>query len=82
MANYLLGQQFTIETDQKSFRELMNKVVQKSDQHYYLSKLLGYDYIITYKLESLMLLQMPYLGKIILTLLCFIYFRHQNLIFY
>lgn len=27
----------------------MNQVIQTADQHYYLPKLLGYDYIISYK---------------------------------
>lgn len=49
MATYLLGRHFVIETDQKSLRELMSQVVQTPDQHYYLSKLLGYDYEIKYK---------------------------------
>lgn len=31
----------------------MNQVVQTHDQHYYLTKLLGYDYIISYKLGKL-----------------------------
>lgn len=47
--HYLLGRHFIIETDQKSLKELMNQVVQTPDQHYYLSKLLGYDYEINYK---------------------------------
>lgn len=33
----------------KSLRELMNQVVQTPDQDYYLTKLLGYDYLISYK---------------------------------
>lgn len=32
---YLLGQQFIVETDQKSRRDLMNQMVQTPDQHYY-----------------------------------------------
>lgn len=47
--HYFLGNQFIIETDQKSLRELMNQVIQTPAQHYYLSKLLGYDYVIVYK---------------------------------
>lgn len=47
--HYLLGKQCTIETDQKSLRELINQVVQTPNQHYYLTKSLGYDYIISYK---------------------------------
>lgn len=47
--HYLLGSQFIIETDQKSLKELTNQVVQTPDQHCYLTKLLGCDYIISYK---------------------------------
>ena len=46
---YLLGRPFTIMTDHKSLRELMTQVIQTPEQHYYLSKLLGYDYNIQYK---------------------------------
>lgn len=49
MAHYLLERHFIIETNQKNLKELMNQVVQTPDQHYYLSKLLGYDYEIKYK---------------------------------
>lgn len=41
--HYLLGRKFIIETGQKSLKELMGQVVQTPDQHYYLTKLLGYD---------------------------------------
>lgn len=47
--HYLLGNQFIIETDQKSLRELMSQTVQTLYQHYCSTKLLGYDYIISYK---------------------------------
>lgn len=47
--HYLLGQKFTLETDKKSLKELMSQVIQIPDQHYYLTKLLGYDYSIVYK---------------------------------
>jgi len=46
---YLLGRPFTILTDHKSLRELMSQVIQTPEQHYYLSKLLGFDYTIQYK---------------------------------
>lgn len=46
---YLLGRPFTILTDHKSIRELMTQVIQTPEQHYYLSKLPGYDYSIQYK---------------------------------
>lgn len=47
--HYLLDRKFIIEFDQKSLKELIGQIVQSSDQHYYLSKLLGYDYEIKYK---------------------------------
>ena len=46
---YLLGSTFTILTDHKSLRELMTQVIQTPEQHYYLSKLLGFNYTIQYK---------------------------------
>lgn len=46
---YLLGRPFTILTDHKSLRELMTQVIQTPKQHYYLSKLLGYENSIQYK---------------------------------
>lgn len=46
---YLLGRPFTITVDHKSLRELMTQVIQTPEQHYYLSKLLGFDYTIQYK---------------------------------
>lgn len=46
---YLLGRPFTIMTDHKSLKELMTQVIQTPEQHYYLSKLLGFDYTIQYK---------------------------------
>lgn len=49
---YLLGHSFTILTNHKSLRELMSQVVQTPEQHYYLSKLLGFDYMIQYKTGS------------------------------
>lgn len=71
---HLLGRQFAIETDQMSLRELMNQVVQTSDKHYYLSKLLGYDFMINYNSDNLILFQMPYLDKTIILTLGFITF--------
>lgn len=47
--HYLLAKQFIIQTDQKRVKELMNQIVPTPDQHYYLSILLGYDYVIVYK---------------------------------
>lgn len=49
---YLLGNQIIIETDQRSLKELMNQVVQTPNQYYYLTKLLGYEYIISYKPDT------------------------------
>lgn len=46
---YLLGRKFIIHTDQRSLRELMTQVIQTPEQHFYLSKLLGYSYEIIYK---------------------------------
>ncbi|KAI4357207.1 hypothetical protein L6164_001171 [Bauhinia variegata] len=46
---YLLGNRFTIHTDQCSLKELMSQVIQTPEQQYYLSKLLGYCYYIVYK---------------------------------
>lgn len=46
---YLLGHPFIILTDHKSLKELMSQVVQTPEQQIYLSKLLGYDYTIQYK---------------------------------
>lgn len=43
MASSPIRGKFIIETDQKSLQELMNQVIQTLDQHYYFSKLLGYD---------------------------------------
>lgn len=49
---YLLGHPFTIFTNHKSLCELMSQVIQTPEQHYYLSKLLGFDYTIQYKVGS------------------------------
>ncbi|KAI4313482.1 hypothetical protein L6164_026461 [Bauhinia variegata] len=46
---YLLGHTFIILTDHKSLKELMSQVIQTPEQQVYLSKLLGYDYSIQYK---------------------------------
>jgi len=44
--HYLLGHHFIILTDHRSLRELMNQMIQMSEQHRYLARLLGYDYTI------------------------------------
>lgn len=50
--HYLLGNSFTILTDHKSLKYLISQVIQTLEQQTYLSKLLGYDYTIKYKLGS------------------------------
>lgn len=50
--HYLLGQHFIILTDHKSLKDLMSQVIQTHEQQQYLSKLLGYDYSIHYRLSS------------------------------
>lgn len=47
--HYLLCRNFTVRTDQKSLKELMSQVIQIPNQHYYLTRPLGYDYSIVYK---------------------------------
>jgi len=46
---YLLGHHFVILTDHRSLKELMNQVVQTPEQHKYLARLLGFDYVIQYR---------------------------------
>ena len=46
---YLLGREFIIRTDQKSLKELLQQVVQTTDQHLYVRKLMGYKFVIEYK---------------------------------
>lgn len=45
---YLLGHLFVIVTNHKSLKELMTQSIQTTEQQVYLSKLLGYDYMIQY----------------------------------
>ena len=47
--HYLLGSQFIINTDHRSLKHLMDHVIQTPEQHYYLSKLLGFNYTIVFK---------------------------------
>ncbi|WVZ06121.1 hypothetical protein V8G54_019467 [Vigna mungo] len=47
---YLLGRRFIIQTDQKSIKELLSQTVLTPDEQHYLSKLLGYDFEIQYRL--------------------------------
>ena len=46
---YLLGQNFTIYTDQKSLRYLLEQRITTQNQQNWLAKLLGYDFDIVYK---------------------------------
>ncbi|XP_047258257.1 uncharacterized protein LOC124890465, partial [Capsicum annuum] len=45
---YLLGQRFTIFTDQQSLKNLTNQVIQTPEQQKWLGKLVGYDFMIRY----------------------------------
>ena len=47
-----MGMEFIIKTDHRSLKHLMSQVIQTPEQHQYLSKLLGFNYIIVYKLEK------------------------------
>ncbi|GKC50052.1 ty3-gypsy retrotransposon protein, partial [Tanacetum coccineum] len=49
---YLLGRRFTIRTDHKSIKELMQQVVQTLLQQKYVRKLMGFDFSIEYKTGS------------------------------
>lgn len=46
---YLLGQRFTIITDQQSLKSLQDQVIQTPEQQKWLSKLLGFDFEIVYR---------------------------------
>lgn len=46
---YLLGRRFTIQTDQKSLRFLLEQRILTPEQQKWMGKLVGYDYEITYK---------------------------------
>ena len=46
---YLLGRPFTVKTDQKSLKFLMEQIITSPAQARWLPKLLGYDYVIEYK---------------------------------
>lgn len=47
--HYLLGSKFIVRTDHHSLKNLLKQTVQTPDQHFFLSKLLGYDFTIEYK---------------------------------
>lgn len=46
---YLLGRPFQIQTDHQSLRSLLSQTVQTPEQYKWLTKLLGYDFTITYR---------------------------------
>lgn len=50
--HYLLGNSFTILTNYKSLKDIMLQVIQTPKQQTYMSKILGYDYTIKYKVGS------------------------------
>lgn len=47
--HYMLDHPFTILTDHRSLKELMSQAIQTPEHKIYLSKLLGYNYVIQYK---------------------------------
>lgn len=46
---YLLGRKFFIQTNHRSLKYIMEQKVGTTEQHKWVSKLLGYDYEISYK---------------------------------
>lgn len=46
---YLIGRRFIIRTDHRSLKDLLCKQLHTPDQHHYIRKLLGYDFVIEYK---------------------------------
>lgn len=47
--HYLLGHDPTIRNDHRSLKNLLNQTIQTSEQQFFLTKLLGYQYTIVYK---------------------------------
>ena len=50
---YLLGRRFIIRTDHQSLKELMQQVILAPIQQKYVRKLMGFDFVIEYKLGAL-----------------------------
>lgn len=46
---YLLGQQFVIQTDQRSLKYLLEQKIATLEQQKWMVKLMGYDYEIKYR---------------------------------
>lgn len=49
---YLIGQRFIIRTDHHSLKDLLCQQLHTPEHHRYIRKLLGYDFVIEYKLGS------------------------------
>lgn len=47
--HYLLGRKFLIKTDHRSLHELVHQVIQTPEQHFYLAKLMGFQYEIVFR---------------------------------
>ena len=59
---YLLGQSFKIKTDQQSLKFLLEQKVGTVTQQRWMSKLLGYDFVIEIERARKIKWLMPYLG--------------------
>lgn len=47
---YLLGRRFNIKTDHRSLKEILKQVIHMPEQQRYIRKLIGYDFVIEYKI--------------------------------